>query len=69
MLLHLFAWNHNKFGTCCIDSLKPVKVLAQQIPTFLFFCDRKSGAGQCCAHLHGTTTYNVDPQAAQAMNL
>ena len=33
-------------------SLKPVKLLAQQVPTFLLFCDRRSVAQQCCARLH-----------------
>ena len=33
-------------------SLKPVKLLTQQVPTFLLFCDRQSVA----QHLHGTET-------------
>ena len=32
-------------------SLKPVKFLAQQVPTILLFCDRRSDA-----RLHGITT-------------
>ena len=37
-------------------SLKPVKLLAQQVPTFLWFCDRWRVAQQCCTRLHGTPT-------------
>ena len=37
-------------------SLKPIKLLAQQVPTFLLFCDRRSVAQQCCARLHGIPT-------------
>ena len=37
-------------------SLKLVKLLAQQVPTFLLFCDRRSTAQQCCVRLHGTTS-------------
>ena len=37
-------------------SLKPVNILAQQVPTFLLFCDRRCVAQQCYARLHGTTT-------------
>ena len=49
-MLHLFARNHNDVGTCwhlltlVAYSLKPVNLLAQQVPTFLFFCDRRSVA-------------------------
>ena len=59
----------NNVVTCCIRlhgsttmlalvaySLKPVKLLAQQVPTFLLFCDRRSVAQQCCVRLHGTAT-------------
>ena len=59
-MLRPFAWNHNNVGTVLLAlvaySLKPVKLLAQQVPTFLLFCDRRSLAQQYCAHLHGTTT-------------
>ena len=37
-------------------SLKPIKLSAQQVPTFLSFCDRRSVAQQCCVRLHGTAT-------------
>ena len=37
-------------------SLKQVKLLAQQVPIFLLFCDRRSVAQQCCVRLHGTAT-------------
>ena len=40
-------------GTCCVQ---PVKLLAQQVPTFLLFCDQRSVAQQCCVCLHGTAT-------------
>ena len=59
----------NNVVTCCIRlhgttimlalvaySLKPVKLLAQQVQTFLLFCDRRSIAQQCCVCLHGTPT-------------
>ena len=55
--------------TCCVRlhgtttmlalvvySLKPLKLLAKQVPTFLLFCDRRSVAQQYCARLYGTTT-------------
>ena len=53
----------NNVVTCCVrlhgttkmlalvaymHSLKPVKLLAQQVPTFLLFSDRRSVAQQCC---------------------
>ena len=34
------------------QSLKPVKVFSQQLPTFLFFCDRRSEAQRCWIRLH-----------------
>ena len=37
-------------------SLKPVEFLAQQVPTFLLFCYRRSVAQQYCVRLHGTPT-------------
>ena len=59
----------NTAVTCCVRlhgtttmlalvacSLKPIKLLAQQVQTFLLFCDRRSVAQQCCARLHGTPT-------------
>ena len=48
----------NNVGSVCMGlySLKPVKLLAQQVPTFLLFCDRRSVAQQCCVRLHGTAT-------------
>ena len=42
-------------GTCCVQ-FKTVQLLAQQVPTFLLFCDRRSVAQQCCVRLHGTPT-------------
>ena len=48
--------------TCCVrlhtllhviaQSLKPVKLFSQQLPTFLLFCDRRSVAQQCWIRLH-----------------
>ena len=37
------------------QSLKPVKVFSQQLPTFLLFCDRRSVAQQCWIRLHGSS--------------
>ena len=34
------------------QSLKPVKLFSQQLPTFLSFCDRRSVAQQCWVRLH-----------------
>ena len=51
--------------TCCVclhtllhvvaQSLKPVKLFSQQLPTFLLFCDRRSVAQQCWIRLHGSS--------------
>ena len=58
--VRLHGRNHNNVGTCWhllrTASLKPVKLLAQQVPTFLLFCDQRSVAQQCCVCLHGTAT-------------
>ena len=46
---------------CCMlldvvaQSLKPVKLFSQQLPTFLLFCDRRSVAQQCWIPLHGSS--------------
>ena len=50
--------------TCCVclhtllhvvaQSLKPVKLFSQQLPTFLLFCDRGSVAQQCWIRLHSS---------------
>ena len=37
------------------QSLKPVKLFSQQLPTFLLFCDRRSVAQQCWIRLHGSS--------------
>ena len=37
------------------QSLKPVKLFSQQIPTFLLFRDRWSVAQQCCIPLHSSS--------------
>ena len=44
MLLHIFA-----------QSLKPVKLFSQQLPTFLLFRDRRSVAQQCWIRLHSSS--------------
>ena len=47
--------------TCCVllgvfaPSLKPVKLLNQQLPTFLLFRDLRSVALQCCIGLHSSS--------------
>ena len=48
--------------TCCwillrvvAQSLKPVKLFSQQLPTFLLFCDRQSVAQQCWIRLHSSS--------------
>ena len=51
--------------TCCIhlhtllnavaQSLRPVKLLSQQLPTFLLFCDCRSIAQQCWIRLHSSS--------------
>ena len=35
-----------------VQSLKPVKLFSQQLPTFLLFRDRRSVAQQCWIRLH-----------------
>ena len=44
MLLHVVA-----------QSLKPVKLLSQQLPTFLLFRNRRSVAQQCWIRLHSSS--------------
>ena len=48
--------------TCCwmllrvvAQSLKPVKLFSQQLPTFLLFRDRRSVAQQCWIRLHSSS--------------
>ena len=51
--------------TCCVrlhsllhgvaQSLKPIKVLTQQLQTFLLFCDGPSVAQQCWIHFHSSS--------------
>ena len=46
---------------CCMllgvvaQSLKPVKLFSQQLPTFLLFRDRRSEAQQCWIRLHSSS--------------
>ena len=53
-LLHVVA-------CCCVllrvvaESLKPVKLFSQQLPTFLLFRGRRSVAQQCWIHLHSSS--------------
>ena len=37
------------------QSLKPVKLFSQQLPTFLLFRDRRRVAQQCWIHLHSSS--------------
>ena len=37
------------------QSLRPVKLVSQQLPTFLLFCERRSVAQQCWIRLHGSS--------------
>ena len=41
------------------QSLKPVKVFSQQLPTFLLFRDRRSVAQQCWIRLHNSSNIVV----------
>ena len=41
------------------QSLKPVKLLSQQLPTFVLFCDRRSVAQQCWIDLHSSSLHMV----------
>ena len=38
-----------------VQSLKPVKLFSQQLPTFLLFCARQSVAQQCWTLLHSSS--------------
>ena len=46
---------------CCVllglvaQSLKPVKLLRQQLPTLVLFCDRQSVAQQCWVDLRSSS--------------
>ena len=40
---------------CCCESLKPVKLFRQQLPTFLLFCDRRNVVQQCWIRFHGSS--------------
>ena len=50
---------------CCMlldvvaQSLKPVKLFSQQLPTFLLFRDRRSVAQQCWIRLHSSSNIVV----------
>ena len=57
-MLHPFA----HLVACCwmllrlvAQSLKPVKLFSQQLPTFLLFCDGRSVAQQCSIRLHSSS--------------
>ena len=47
-----FCWMLLRVAT---QSLKPVKLFSQQLPTFLLFCDRWSVAQQCWIRLHSSS--------------
>ena len=38
-----------------VQSLKPVRLFSQQLPTFLLFHDRRSAAQQCWIRLHSSS--------------
>ena len=40
-----------------VQSLKPVKLFSQQLPTFLLFRDRRSVAQQCWIRLHSSSNF------------
>ena len=42
-------------GSSVAQSFKAVKLLSQQFPTFLLFCDRRSVAQQCWIRLHSSS--------------
>ena len=58
-MLRPFAWYVGTVARCCdlldivVCSLKLVKLLVQQVPTFLLFCDQRSVTPTRCARLQG----------------
>ena len=50
ILLHVVASCCVLFGVV-VQSLKPVKLLSQRLPTLLLFCDHRNVAQQCWIHL------------------
>ena len=48
------------------QSLKPVKLFSQQLPTFLLFLDRRSVAQQCWIRLHSSSNIVGATQAHYA---
>ena len=48
------------------QSLKPVKIFSQQLPTFLLFRDRRSVAQQCWIRLHSSSNIVVATHAHYA---
>ena len=61
---YMFASVLHPVACCCVllgvvaQSLKPVKLFSQQLPTFLLFRDRRSVAQQCWICLHSSS--NID---------
>ena len=51
----LLANNSQHCWMLHVPSVKPVKLFSQQLPTFLFFLDRRSVAQQCWIRLHSAT--------------
>ena len=45
------------------ESLKPVKLFSQQLPTFLLFRDRRSVAQQCWIRLHSSSNILGPPRS------
>ena len=51
-MLRPFTWALVTLVGTCAYSLKPVKLLAQQVPTSFLFCDRRSVASVCMVSQH-----------------
>ena len=58
---YMFASVSHPVACCCVllgvvaQSLKPIKLLSQQLPTFRLFRDRRSVAQQCWIRLHSSS--------------
>ena len=63
---YMFASVSHPVACCCVllgvvaQSLKPVKLFSQQLPTFRLFRDRRSVAQQCWIRLHSSS--NMGPR-------
>ena len=58
---YMFAFISHPVACCyvwlgvVVQSLKPIKLFSQQLPTFLLFRDRRSVAQQCWIRLHSSS--------------